>query len=42
MVTVLHICFMLLVGNQSVGCYAFRISIVVFVAKNVLLRNCTM
>jgi len=33
MVTVLHICFMLLVGNQSVGCYAFRISIVVFVAQ---------
>jgi len=24
---------MLLVGNQSVGCYAFRISIVVFVAQ---------
>jgi len=33
MVTVLHICFMLLVGNQSVGCYVFRISIVVFVAQ---------
>jgi len=24
---------MLLVGNQSVGCYAFRISIVVFVGQ---------
>jgi len=33
MVTVLHISFMLLVGNQSVGCYAFRISIVVFVPQ---------
>jgi len=33
MVTVLYICFMLLVGNQSVGCYTFRISIVVFVAQ---------
>jgi len=33
MVTLLHICFMLLVGNQSVGCYAFRISIV-FVGQN--------
>jgi len=33
MVTVLHICFMLLVGNQSVRCYAVRISIVVFVAQ---------
>jgi len=33
MVTVLHICFMLLVGNQSVRCNAFRISIVVFVAQ---------
>jgi len=32
MVTVLHICSMLLVGNQSVRCYAFRISIV-FVAQ---------
>jgi len=34
MVTVPHICFMLLVGNQSVGCCTFRISIVVFVAQN--------
>jgi len=34
MVTMLHICFMLLVGNQSVDCYGFRISIVVFVAQN--------
>jgi len=33
MVTVFHICFMLLVGNESVGCYAFIISIVVFVAQ---------
>ena len=33
MVTVLHICVMLLVVNQSVGCYAFRNSIVVFVAQ---------
>jgi len=33
MVTVIHICFMSFVGNQTVGCYAFRISIVVFVAQ---------